>query len=255
MALLGSSGLEDHPDGTGNINAIISGNWDTIDEWFNVAAGMSASQSSGNVTSSAPVFITDMVGATIVWTDGSTALISSISSSTVAVCTPSQTVSSQSFEIFRNDVVMSPQQRIAAALMKRTRFISTDNGKVPVWNQSDGQFEFQDYATWSGGGGRPAFETLAASGTINLDFNAATTSLTTMTGAVTFGTSANLSAGAKKDLVIKYSTGSGALTFPSGWTFVGNAKPTSITAGHVFKISLTSIGTTDSQVIASYLTS
>jgi hypothetical protein len=95
-----SSGLENHPDGSGNINPIVSGNWDTIESWFNPAAGLTASQSGTTVTASSAVFQSWDVGSVIRYADGSTDTIATVTDSTHVEVGVSRTVGAQAFFLY-----------------------------------------------------------------------------------------------------------------------------------------------------------
>ena len=95
-----SAGLENHPDGSGNINNIVNGNWNNIEAWFNPAAGYTASQSGTTVTASSAVFGTWDVGSTIRFADGTTDTIASVTSPTVVEVGVSRTVGSQAFYLY-----------------------------------------------------------------------------------------------------------------------------------------------------------
>lgn len=136
---LPSSGLENHPDGTGDINAIVQGNWTTLNQMFLASYGISASQTGTTITASAPVFQARDVGAHVVWTDGTEAIISVVTDSQHAEATISQTISSSAIEVFSPSA--TPYEAIARALCKVTKFVSGDDDKIPAWNQSAQKFE------------------------------------------------------------------------------------------------------------------
>ena len=98
---LGSSQLENHPDGSSNINPVVNGNWNNIEAWFNPAAGLTASQSTTTVTASSAVFNSFDVGATIVSADGSTDTIAGYTSSTQVTVGVSRTIASQAFWVYK----------------------------------------------------------------------------------------------------------------------------------------------------------
>jgi len=99
MSLLPATGLEDHSDGSGNINSIVNGNWDVLESWADICYGLTASQATTVITSSAPVFVADMVGASVLYADGTVATITVFTDSQHVTVTPSQTVASQAFKV------------------------------------------------------------------------------------------------------------------------------------------------------------
>lgn len=121
-------GLENHPDGSGNLNAIVNGNWNALAGWCNPAKGLTASQSTTTVTANGDVFESDDVGATIRFADGTTASITGYTSATQVTVTPSQTVSSQSFSLYRTD--QSERDTMLRGLMKRPRLQSGYDGAL-----------------------------------------------------------------------------------------------------------------------------
>lgn len=244
--LLGPSGLENHPDGTGNINAIVSGNWNVLDQYINKANGMSASQTSNviTITGGAPL-ISDDVGATIVWSGGQTAIIAAVVDSSHATATVHQSVSAAAFDIYRADVVQTPYTALARGLAKRTRMIAGDDGLALVWSNALQCFVMTPIQVNS-------FETLGTTGSIALNFAGAATAYTgQLTGNITVSSS-GLSPGAKKTLVIIGKTsGSATLSFP-GWQFVGSTAPSTILANKFAKLVLLSTTSSDSGVVAEY---
>lgn len=94
--------------------------------------------------------------------------------------------------------------------------------------------------------------TITYASTTNLDFDSGNDLKTeSLTGNVTFTTS-NLGVGRVVVLRIICDGSNRTFTFPSGWTFVGGAAPTSITASKTAILSLTSFSTTDASVVAAY---
>lgn len=139
MSLLPASGLEDHPDGTGNINSILNGNWDIIESWGDIAYGLTASQTTTALSASAPVFILDMVGSSILYADGTVATITAFVDSQHVTVTPSQTVATQAFKVYRTD--QSPYTFLGRALCKVVRFQSSDDAKLLVWDNTLTKFK------------------------------------------------------------------------------------------------------------------
>ncbi len=95
---LGQSGLEDHPAGAGDINAVIIANWATIEEWGNPLGDVTLTQSGTTITASADVFFDDQdwVGAKIYLKAATPVLltVASRTSNTVVEVTSSATVAS-----------------------------------------------------------------------------------------------------------------------------------------------------------------
>lgn len=134
MSLLPATGLEDHSDGSGNINSIVNGNWDILESWADICYGLTASQATTVITSSAPVFIADMVGASVLFADGTVATITVFTDSQHVTVTPSQTVSSQAFKVYRSD--QSPYTLLARGLTKVVRYVAGDDGKILCWDNT-----------------------------------------------------------------------------------------------------------------------
>ena len=92
---------------------------------------------------------------------------------------------------------------------------------------------------------------LATTGTVDLDFS--TNELVTMaamTGNVTFTTS-NRVAGRTKTIRIIGGASAFTFTFPA-WKFLGAAAPASLAIGKYAVLTITSISTTDAEVVAAY---
>lgn len=233
--------IENHPTGTGNLNSIINGNWDNIAEWFNVAGGLTASQATGTITASASVFTADMVGATVRFANGVSATITAYTSGTVVSASPSQTVASQAFRIYRTDQVM--KTAIARGLMKLHRFVTADDGKQIHWDQTLLKFVFNFGMTYKQG-------TLTYAASVALDFDSNAMQTVALTGNITFTTS-NKAAGRRKIVRIVCDSSGRNFTFPS-WTFIGAAGPASIAANKVALLQLDCFGTAESDVLARY---
>mgnify|MGYP001585986553 CR=1 FL=1 len=92
---------------------------------------------------------------------------------------------------------------------------------------------------------------LGTTGTINLDFSLnELVTMAAMTGNVTFTTS-NLAAGRTKTIRIIGGASAFTFTFPA-WKFLGAAAPANLAIGKYAVLTLTSIGTTDAEVVAAY---
>lgn len=235
--------IENHPEGTGNLNALINGNWANIVEWFNVAAGVTISQSTTTATASAAIFTADMVGATIRYASGQLAVITGFTSATVVTVTPSQTVTpTQAANIYRNDQIL--KTALARGLMKLHRFVSGDDGRTIVWSHSLQKFVFSYGNIFAQG-------TLAYAGSVALDFDSNAMQTIALTGDITFTTS-NKAAGRRKVLRIVCDGTGRNFTWPS-WKFVGAAGPASIAASKVARLELDCFGTAESDVLARYV--
>ena len=92
---------------------------------------------------------------------------------------------------------------------------------------------------------------LGTTGTIDLDFSLAeVVTMAAMTGNVTFTTS-NLASGRTKTIRIIGGASAFTFTFPA-WKFIGAAAPASLAIGKYAVLTLTSISTTDAEVVAAY---
>ncbi len=233
--------IENHPTGTGNLNSIINGNWDNIAEWFNPASNLTASQATTTTTASASIFTSDMVGAVIRYANGVTATITGYTSGTVVTVSPSQTVASQAFRIYRTDQVA--RTALARGLLKLHRIVSGDDGKMIHWDNTLQKFVFNFGGTFKLG-------TLTYAASVALDFDSNAMQTIALTGGITFTTS-NKAAGRRKVVRIVCDSTGRSFTFPS-WTFVGAAAPASIAANKVAILILDCFGTAESDVVARY---
>lgn len=164
MALGPNSLLENHPAGTGDINAIINGNWEKINSYFNPGDTMTARldddspPGAGNVVNaSANVFTSDDVGAYIYFkTSGLNYEISAYTSATkVTVAGSPGELASQPFILFR----ISTEERdvVARGLIKRPRMIAADDGKVMRWDNSNTRFNMVSMSGYGVAAGRILF--------------------------------------------------------------------------------------------------
>lgn len=96
---------------------------------------------------------------------------------------------------------------------------------------------------------KPIGTSLGTTGTVNLDFTAlqATEQRINMTGDITFTTS-NITAGANFDVRLVAGASSRTVTYPAGWVSFGVALPTTIAAGKVVRLTLSSGGTANADV-------
>ena len=93
---------------------------------------------------------------------------------------------------------------------------------------------------------------LGTTGTIDLDFSTGElTTMPAMTGNVTF-TASNYAAGRSKTIRIIGGASAYTFTFPASWKFLGAAAPASLAIGKYAVLTLTSISTTEAEVVASY---
>lgn len=132
--ILYNAGLENHPDGTQGLNAVINGNWDVLDNMFSPSLGLTASQATNQVTASATVFTSDDVGALIRFADGTTRTISGYTSGTLVTVSVSGTVASQSFKLYRTD--QTGADALMRGLTKRVRMLAADDGLVFYWDNT-----------------------------------------------------------------------------------------------------------------------
>jgi hypothetical protein len=89
-----------------------------------------------------------------------------------------------------------------------------------------------------------------ATGTQNLDFTSEGYLTHSITGNITY-TASNYAIGRSLSIRITSDATQRTLTFPTNWVFVG-AKPTAIAASKKAILSVTSFGTTEAEVVASY---
>lgn len=235
--IFGSTSIEISPDGTGNIGGILNGNWSTINNWFNCATGFTASQSLFVVTASGAIFIPDMVGSIILWGNGASATITGYTSATQVTVGISQTVVSQTFEVYRTD--QTDDTALARGLVKKVRFVTTDDGKQLRWSNS-----LQQFVLYGG------YATLTYASTVTLDFSVGGQQVISLTGNITFAAS-NMTQGTSLKLIIKADSSTRNFTFP-GWVFIGASAPASIAANKTAILTLECTGTTAGSVIASY---
>lgn len=135
--ILYNAGLENHPDGTQGLNSVINGNWDVLDNMFSPSIGLTASQSSGVITASSAIFTDDDEGATIRFADGTTRIITAATGyidSTHVNVTPTGTVASQSFKLYRTD--QTGADALMRGLTKRVRMLAADDGLVFYWDNT-----------------------------------------------------------------------------------------------------------------------
>jgi len=292
--------MENHPDGTGDVNPIVNGNWGKLNNWVNPGMGRTLRQDDGTppgagtvLTSSVAVFDSARdVGATIHFSDGSTATIASVSSSTVAAASASGEVGAQDFQLYQSSE--DEYTALARGLMKVTKFVAGDAGKIPVFSFSSLKFTFADkpgYNVTAGqvlfGGGSAAdltsssdlafddstdqltvtgavvakrFQpgqlngtTDANDGAISFDFaQQGYISINTLQAALTM-TSANRAAGRELKIRIVCDGTLRNFTFSEGWKFVGGAAPASIAANKTGELVLTCYGTGVGDVVAKWL--
>lgn len=134
-----NANLETHPDGAGDLNAIINGNWRNAGNWFNPATSLTASQSGTTVTASADVFNADDVGASLRFADGTVRTIATVTSATIVEVTVSGAVSVQAFEVYRTD--LDNRDALMRGLAKRVRMLVGDHARYFFWNGNDDRLE------------------------------------------------------------------------------------------------------------------
>lgn len=300
MSLQPNSLLEDHPGGSGDLNAIINGNWTKINNYVNPGANLTARLDDdtppgiGNVVnSSGDVFTSDDVGATIFFlTDRLNYVIATVSSGTKCTVTTTGELTAQPFILYRLGEV--ERTVLARGLSKRAQLGSSFDKKVLRYDNTHTRFNFENYPDYNVtlgrvifGGGTNADPTSSADlsfddsldildtprvragkhfdtgllngttdandGAITFDFNQEQfIDINTLQAALTIA-SANLAAGRWLHVRIVCDGTLRNLTFPGGWVFVGSAAPASIAASKTGLLSLRSYGTTDANVVATWL--
>lgn len=138
-------GLEDHPDGVTNVNALQNGDWQAIAGMISASKGLTASQSGTTLTASAACFRSDDVGATIRFADGTVDVIAGYTSSTTLTMTTSQAKSSQAFEVYRTGE--SARTFLLAGLAKLVRLVSGDDGKTLRYDHTNRRLELVEIGT------------------------------------------------------------------------------------------------------------
>lgn len=158
---LPNSGLENHPDGSGDLNPVVNSNWRVFNNWIAGSLTLTASQTAFTVTASANIFVVDDIGATIRFADETTAVITAFTNATTVTVGVSQTVGSQAFDLYRLD--QNEYTAIPRGMLKRVRMIAGDDTKVPAWSNSLNRFTLvprPGYGTTAGqiffGGGAAA---------------------------------------------------------------------------------------------------
>lgn len=104
---------------------------------------------------------------------------------------------------------------------------------------------------YASGNLRIGHSTLPYSSTGTLNFVSQGFQTVTLTGAISF-ISSDLESGRSKTIRIIGDGSSRALSFPTGWKFVGSTAPTGLASGKVAILTATSFGNTDFNVIAAY---
>lgn len=148
MALNPNSLLEDHPSGVGDLNSIINGNWRTLNNYVNPAAGLTATLDDGTppgagnvVIASGDVFTSDDVGAVIFFeSDRESYVILSYVSPTQVTIIGSGELASQSFQLYRT--TETARTAYVRGLTKRVRIVGGDDDKILQWNHSLLRFDF-----------------------------------------------------------------------------------------------------------------
>lgn len=160
MALQPNSLLEDHPQGTGDLNAIVNGNWNSINNYINPAAGLTARLDDdsppgvGNtVNASGNVFTADDVGATIFFqTDRVNYTIATYVSATKVTVIATGELAAQPFLLYRTGEV--ERTVLIRGLIKRARMVAGDDKKVPRWNSSLSRCDMENMAGYGVTAGR-----------------------------------------------------------------------------------------------------
>lgn len=150
MALLPNSGLEDHPSGTGALNAIVGGNWNKIDGWLNPGYSFTAACAGSTVTAAAgpaadgKLFTSDNIGDKIRFANGTVKTITAtagVPGAPVATCTvtPAGAVASQAFNLYAA-ATESPFTAFARGFTKLTRAALIPNGYTLIWSAAAQRF-------------------------------------------------------------------------------------------------------------------
>jgi hypothetical protein len=143
----------------------------------------------------------------------------------------------------------------------------TKTNRTAISNPSTGLMVYQSPAVGTDAGGLFAVKKFAkwgkiwsdgvdtlgySAGTNVVNFDLENFQTLSITGNTTFGTS-NLVAGREVIVRIISDASSRTLTFPGTWKFMTNAAPSSIAASKTAILILRSLGTTDADVVASYV--
>jgi hypothetical protein len=164
MSLQPNSLLEDHPDGTGDLNAIINGNWRKLNGYVNPAHGLTARLDDDTppgagsiINASGAVFRADDVGAIVFFlTDRINYTITSFTSATkVSIAAVTGEHLSQPFLLYR----LGETERTAymRGLTKLVRLIATDDKKLPRWNHTTQKCDLVDFPGFGAAAGRVLF--------------------------------------------------------------------------------------------------
>lgn len=160
--LLPNSGIENHPDGTGNLNPIVNGNWETLNNWINPGEGKTVRLDNGTagnagtvLTFSADVLLGVEAGSYVRFADGTTVLIDSVTDASHAVSSTSGDVEAQEFELYRTD--QTAYTALARGLTKRTQLTASENTQILQWDSTAKYFQFVDKPGYSITAGRVLF--------------------------------------------------------------------------------------------------
>jgi hypothetical protein len=134
------SGLEDHPDGRGNINAVVHSNWGIINGYINPGAAALAKQdnlssSAGtkvSITNAIDIFSADDVGATIKFADETTCTITAFTTAQQVTVNTTALKAAQAFEVYRT--TENYWTALIRGLLKRVRMIAGDDQKILAWD-------------------------------------------------------------------------------------------------------------------------
>lgn len=144
--LLPNSGLENHPDGLGNVNSVVNANWEILDAWANPASGFTASRAGFTVTAAGgpagdgKIFTSDNIGDKIRFANGVVATITAtagVPGTPVTTCTvaTSGTVTGQAFNLYA-PVTETPYTLFARAFNKVTKVADIPNGYTMIWSSA-----------------------------------------------------------------------------------------------------------------------
>ncbi len=129
-------GVENHPDGTGDLNAIVNGNWAILDATINPVFGTTASQAATTVTSSVAIFTSSHIGFKIQFLNGAVGTIQAgtLNGTPATTCTlnVSQTVAAQSWWLY--DPAATAFDALIRGLMKLPNVSFLSTGDMFAWD-------------------------------------------------------------------------------------------------------------------------
>jgi hypothetical protein len=136
--ILPNSGLENHPAGTGDLNAIVNGNWQQLENALNPAFGITASQTTTAVVFTSGILQAGDVGGVIRWADNTEVFITAVVSSTQATVSISQTKTSQAVTLYHASATV--YDMFARALTKES-FNGLTDAQMLQWDGTAKRFK------------------------------------------------------------------------------------------------------------------